>query len=133
MKVQLVYCGMRQNGMKTMQQYMDIETGIVLTFKSKLLRVESIGVILSANREGNTFSEYRYLRTLENGNKYYSLISEWTANHRVSLEKKKEISIMKKEHSRSIERTIELLISASKNLYSSDRSNFAMYVYNKLK
>jgi len=94
----LIYMGQRHtNDDKISQQYWDIELKISYGFSQKLVGLEMIGNQISTEIKGSTFKKSKM--NFDNKRDFPELeITNWTVEHRASMEYGKQLSEAKYIH-----------------------------------
>ena len=124
------------SGGKRGQRYYAMEGDQVLNFSSKMGGSESIGMVLVLRRlkkEGQ-YGFVKYLGPLERGDRFYNLITEWTAVHRGKLEQENVKREAAKDHPESVK---ELVKQIRGNIYITELTNrerrmFALWVFEEI-
>ncbi|MEO1099276.1 MAG: hypothetical protein AAFX57_16210 [Bacteroidota bacterium] len=132
--IKYIYAGMRLSS-SNKKRYAYIESknlkGDVDLYSKKLHGLEMIGTIIECEKtETGVKAPYKVVGKAANGQA--TEVANWSAIERANLEKLKEISLAKKEHTESINNKLKWLKDSMHGMNRSQKDTFALWVYKEL-
>lgn len=133
METVLIYVGaVDLSGGKTGHKYYDTVNKSYHLFAKKLLSLGSVGFKIKCKIKGDTFYDQSMDGFVQPNEEEYKLVQEWSIKHRARLERIKAERASKKPHSKSIEETVKSIRESTWQMTSTEKRNFALWVYNEI-